>query len=53
MAHYEVDIDLANQAKKEMAAILDTDNRQLLNGVGAFSSLYHWISAGIRTLSWY
>jgi len=48
MAHYEVDIDLANQAKKEMAAILDTDNRQLLNGVGAFSSLYHLDLSGYQ-----
>ncbi len=37
---YEVNIDLANTTKKEMAKILDTSDTRVLNKVGAFSSLY-------------
>lgn len=40
MATYEVNIDLANQTKKEMADALNTDNKNVLNKMGAFSSLY-------------
>lgn len=41
MSKYEVNIDLANQAKKEMGEILANDDSRLLNKVGAFSSLFH------------
>lgn len=41
MSKYEVNIDLANQAKKEMGKILESKDHRLLNKVGAFSSLFH------------
>ena len=37
---YGVNIDIANAAKQEMATILETDNRRVMNKVGAFASLY-------------
>jgi phosphoribosylformylglycinamidine cyclo-ligase len=37
---YEVDIDLANQAKAEMAAALESADDRVLNKLGAFASLY-------------
>lgn len=37
---YDVNIDLANQTKKEMAEQLKTNEKRVLNKVGAFSSLY-------------
>ncbi len=37
---YDVDIDLANETKKEMAKTLATDDKRDLNRVGAFASLY-------------
>ena len=37
---YDVDIDLANETKKEMAKTLATDDKRVLNRVGAFASLY-------------
>jgi phosphoribosylformylglycinamidine cyclo-ligase len=37
---YEVDIDLANQTKSEMAAALESDDGRVLNKLGAFASLY-------------
>lgn len=37
---YEVDIDLANETKQEMAKFLETNEKRVLNKVGAFSSLY-------------
>lgn len=40
MAQYEVNIDLANETKKNMADALKTDNANVLNKIGAFSSLY-------------
>lgn len=40
MAKYEVNIDLANETKREMASSLDTADRHVLNRIGAFSSLY-------------
>lgn len=40
MATYEVNIDLANQTKREMADALETSNKNVLNKIGAFSSLY-------------
>lgn len=41
MAKYEVNIDLANETKKEMAKTLDNvKNERVLNKVGAFASLY-------------
>lgn len=40
MANYEVNIDLANQTKKEMADAINTDDKNVLNRMGAFSSLY-------------
>lgn len=40
MAQYEVNIDLANQTKREMASIIDSVDSRVLNKVGAFSSLF-------------
>lgn len=40
MQKYEVDIDLANAAKKEMGEAIDMHNPRLLNKTGAFSALY-------------
>ena len=37
---YDVNIDLANETKKEMVKTLETDNERVLNKVGAFASLY-------------
>ncbi len=35
-----VDIDTANQTKREMADVLETNNARVLNKVGAFASLF-------------
>jgi len=35
-----VNIDIANKTKDEIKTILDSDNKRLLNRVGAFASLY-------------
>lgn len=40
MAKYEVNIDLANDTKKEMAKKINSENPRVLNKLGAFSSLY-------------
>ena len=40
MAKYDVNIDLANDAKQVIAKTLSTDNSRLLNKTGAFASLY-------------
>ena len=37
---YDVDINIANKAKEEMAESLETTNKRVLNKIGAFSSLY-------------
>ncbi len=37
---YDVNIDLANETKKAMADALETNNKRVLNKIGAFSSLY-------------
>ena len=37
---YDVNIDLANETKKEMSKALETNNERVLNKIGAFSSLY-------------
>ena len=37
---YGVNIDLANETKKEMAKSLETNDNRVLNKIGAFSSLY-------------
>jgi phosphoribosylformylglycinamidine cyclo-ligase len=37
---YEVDIDLANQTKSEMASALESDDGRVMNRLGAFASLY-------------
>ncbi len=37
---YEVNIDLANETKRQMADQLRTDEKRVLNRLGAFSSLY-------------
>ena len=37
---YDVNIDLANETKKAMAKALDTNDKRVLNKIGAFSSLY-------------
>lgn len=38
---YDVDIDLANKTKQEMGEHLKTENKKVLNKIGAFSSLYN------------
>lgn len=40
MSKYDVNIDLANATKKDMVKTLETDNKRVLNKVGAFASLY-------------
>ena len=40
MSKYEVNIDIANEAKQQMKGILETNNARVLNKVGAFSSLF-------------
>lgn len=40
MSKYDVNIDLANETKKEMLQTLKTENKRVLNKVGAFASLY-------------
>lgn len=40
MAKYEVNIDLANETKQDIAKVLETENKAVLNTVGAFASLY-------------
>lgn len=40
MSKYDVNIDLANEAKKDMVKALETNNKKVLNRVGAFASLY-------------
>lgn len=37
---YDVNIDLANATKKEMASSLATSDKRVLNKIGAFASLY-------------
>lgn len=37
---YDVNIDLANATKKDMAKALETKDKRVLNKIGAFSSLY-------------
>lgn len=37
---YDVNIDLANATKKEMASSLATNDKRVLNKIGAFASLY-------------
>lgn len=37
---YDVNIDLANKTKKEMAEHLETNNKRVMNKIGAFASLY-------------
>lgn len=45
---YAVDIDLANQAKAEMASSLDSSDPRVLNKLGAFASLYGILMPEIR-----
>ena len=40
MSKYDVNIDLANAAKKDMVKTLETNNEWVLNKVGAFACLY-------------
>ncbi len=40
MSKYDVNIDLANATKNDMVKTLETDNKRVLNKVGAFASLY-------------
>lgn len=40
MSKYDVNIDLANATKKDMVKTLETDNKRVLNKIGAFASLY-------------
>ncbi|MCL1820732.1 MAG: phosphoribosylformylglycinamidine cyclo-ligase [Oscillospiraceae bacterium] len=37
---YEVNIDIANETKAQMKDILSSENRRVMNKVGAFASLY-------------
>ncbi len=48
MAKYDVNIDLANETKKEMAQILNDEDKHILNKVGAFASLYDISLSGYR-----
>lgn len=48
MASYEVNIDLANKTKKEMADAVNTGDKNVLNRMGAFSALYDAQFAGYR-----
>ncbi|MBN1411297.1 MAG: phosphoribosylformylglycinamidine cyclo-ligase [Spirochaetales bacterium] len=43
---YEVNIDLANRTKKEMAESLRSDDARVLNTLGAFASLYDFSFPG-------
>ena len=43
---YDVNIDLANETKKAMADALETNNKRVLNKIGAFSSLYDIVTFG-------
>lgn len=43
MAKYDVNIDLANETKKEMSKKIDSENPRVLNKLGAFSSLYDFL----------
>jgi phosphoribosylformylglycinamidine cyclo-ligase len=45
---YDVDIDLANQTKSEMAGELETGDERVLNRIGAFASLYDILLPGYR-----
>ena len=45
---YDVDIDLANQTKSEMAAELESGDERVLNRLGAFASLYDFSLPGYR-----
>jgi phosphoribosylformylglycinamidine cyclo-ligase len=45
---YAVDIDLANQAKSEMAEALEPGDERVLNRIGAFASLYDIRMPGFR-----
>lgn len=40
MVKYDVNIDLANETKREMVQTLQTDDSRVLNRVGAFASLF-------------
>lgn len=48
MARYDVNIDLANEAKQEMAKTLNSDDKRVLNKVGAFASLYDFSFEGYK-----
>lgn len=40
MAKYDVNIDLANETKKEMQDAVNSDDKRILNKLGAFASLF-------------
>ena len=40
MAKYNVDIDLANETKREMAKVINSNDDRVLNKLGAFASLF-------------
>lgn len=40
MAKYNVNIDLANETKQEMAKAINSSDKRVLNKLGAFSSLF-------------
>lgn len=40
VAKYDVNIDLANETKQEMAKFLETEDSRVLNKLGAFASLF-------------
>ena len=45
---YEVDIDLANQTKAEMASALESSDPRVRNKIGAFASLFDFCVPGIE-----
>jgi len=45
---YEVDIDLANQTKAEMASALESSDPRVMNKIGAFASLFDFRVPGIE-----
>ncbi len=48
MSKYDVNIDLANETKKEMSKLLSTNDKRVLNKVGAFASLYDFSFDGYK-----
>ena len=45
---YDVNIDLANQTKQELSKHLETNDKRVLNKLGAFASLYEMYFPDIK-----